>query len=108
MRTVVFDPGQQWPRIVDLVDIHAIRAAVGGYINAQPLHRADQDLMIITRCDAEAIGAPPNRIADGHCLYGVIVVCGDNMKSIPLPAAKELQSDCEWPMAHLEVYDKPA
>ena len=108
MRVVVFEPSKQWPRIDSLADIHAIRDAVGGYVNAHPLHRAGHDLMIITRCDAEATGAPPNRIVDGHCLYGTIVVTGNGLTSLPLPIAKALQSDCDWPMAQLEVYDKPA
>ena len=107
MRAVVIEPGQQWPRIVPMEDISSMRVVVGGYLDMRPLHRAGHDLMIVTRYDAEASGAAPNRIVDGHCLYGTIVVCGDGAKSLPLPVAKDLQSDCDdWPMVQIEAYDQ--
>ena len=108
MRVVIMEPGQLWPRIVHLEDISSIRVAVGGYLDSRPIRHSEHDLMIVTRLDAEATGAAPNRIIDGHLLYGTIVVCGAGLAGLSLPVAKDLQSDCEWPMAQLEAHDKPA
>jgi len=108
MRTIIMEPGQKWPRIVALEDVSSVRVAVGGYLDARQYRWRGRDLMIVTRCDAEASGAAPNRIVDGHLLYGTIVVAGDGLTNLPLAVAKDLQSDCEWPMVQLETYQPEA
>ena len=106
MRTVIFEPGQQWPRIVKLEDVSSLRVAVGGYLDVRNVYRAGHGLSIVTACDAESTGAAPNRIIDGHCLYGTIAVCGDGLKSLQLPVAKDLQSDNDdWPMVQVETVE---
>lgn len=106
MRTVIMEPGQQWPRIVTLEDVSSIRVAVGGYLDARQYHWRGCDLMIVTRVDAEATGAAPNRIVDRRCLYGTIIVTGGGLTNLPLGVAKDLQSDCEWPLVQVAAYDQ--
>lgn len=107
MRIVVFTPGKHWPRIAHVSNINDIRAAVGGQdITCLTVQCYGRDLWVITLTDTD--GLAPNRIVDGHCLYGTIVVCGYGLSSLPLPVAKDLQSDCEWPMAQFFEHEKPA
>jgi hypothetical protein len=108
MRVVIMEPGKLWPRIAHLDDARAIQATLGGLTFARTVHHSGRDFWVVTRVDAEAVGLAPNRIIDGHCLYGPIVVCGYGFADIPLPVAKDLQFDCAWPMAQLESHDKPA
>lgn len=107
MRVVLFVPKKELPLIVQVPSDP--RIALGDRVNSRQVYFQNQELMLVDLLDAESTGQLPNRIVDGKLIYGPFLICMPDFKELPYPVAGSIRDNAEdWPMAQLEVYDKPA